>query len=106
MSKSEKYLFKIYLQLELKRLLLVNRVLNANDYANIREYSAVLQQIERGEKGNGKNSHRNDRNGSIYIGSNDTVKFRNMFFSEKFYRKFERGNGKICGLKVMCMKGI
>ncbi len=47
MSKSEKYLFKIYLQLELKRLLLVNRVLNANDYANIREYSAVLQQIER-----------------------------------------------------------
>lgn len=47
MSKSEKYLFKIYLQLELKRLLLVNRVLNANDYANIRAYSAVLKQFER-----------------------------------------------------------
>ena len=35
------------IQLELKRLLLGNRVLNANDYANIRAYSAVLKQFER-----------------------------------------------------------
>ncbi len=35
------------IQLELKRLMLVNRVLNANDYANIRAYSAVLKQFER-----------------------------------------------------------
>lgn len=47
MSKAERELFAIYLRLELKRLLLVNRVLNANDYANIRAYSAVLKQFER-----------------------------------------------------------
>ncbi len=33
------------IQLELKRLMLVNRALNANDYANIRAYSAVLKQL-------------------------------------------------------------
>ena len=47
MSKSKMFIYKLCLQLELKRLMLVNRVLNANDYANIRAYSAVLQQIER-----------------------------------------------------------
>ncbi len=34
------------IQLELKRLMLVNRVLNANEYANIRAYSVVLKQLE------------------------------------------------------------
>ena len=48
MSKAERYLFVVYLRLELKRLLLVNRVLTANDYANIRAYNAVLQQMGRG----------------------------------------------------------
>ncbi len=42
MSKAERELFAIYLRLELKRLLLVNRILNANDYANIRAYCTVL----------------------------------------------------------------
>ena len=47
MSKAEMYLFEIYLRLELKRLLLVIRVLKANDYANIRAYCAVLLRMAR-----------------------------------------------------------
>ena len=47
MSNAERYLFEIYLRLELKRLLLVNRVLRANDYANIRAYCAVLLRMAR-----------------------------------------------------------
>ena len=42
MSKSEMFIYKLCLQLELKRLMLVNRVLNAN----IRAYSVVLKQLE------------------------------------------------------------
>lgn len=47
MSKAERYLFEIYLRLELQRLLLVNRVLRANDYANIRAYCAVVVRMSR-----------------------------------------------------------
>ena len=50
MSVVERYLFEIYLRLELKRLLLVNRVLRTNDYANIRAYSAVLVRLAREAK--------------------------------------------------------